>query len=488
LTQRNAVLSKVKSYIDTNLNPRKTNIFEQGEPNFIEVDSIETILNSLGITLEDYEHFLSISPDKDFHMHLKRDAKSCFVNNYFSDGLLSWEANIDIQPVFNYYKAITYMCAYFSKCEEKCSVPMKEALRQAKDLGCTKFETMTNIAKAYNSNREVSIQEAVYLTMPELWLRKCFPAVSFINTNTPDQRYRIFKSENEIQELSEDSSEVFKRNMLDRYVDRPNREFQHGKYAILDNMCYASFCAHYTLDTKSGVNAENDWQPVVLDDGVNEINHVEMPFPKTIPLISSVKEKLKCRKVPKVLRYYTPSKHKSPEKFAHHMLMLFYPFRSEENDLKTSGSYVLKLNEPEINEIVNRNKHIFEPNADIVELVLQNYQEDLQHNQDAHAQQENEEVIRLLINEDNPEREVEQNHTFSGDDDDNMGTYTNKTHNLLNDNEINNLVRTLNKKQRQVFDTVLQWGKSFIKNENFQPFHIFLTGGGGVFITALQKF
>jgi len=74
--------------------------------------------------------------------------------------------------------------------------------------------------------------------------------------------------------------------MLDRYVDRPNREFQQGKYAMLDNMCYASFCAHYTLDTKLGVNAENDWQPVVLDDGVNEI-----------------------RTVPKVLRYYTPSQH-----------------------------------------------------------------------------------------------------------------------------------------------------------------------------------
>jgi len=84
-------------------------------------------------------------------------------------------------------------------------------------------------------------------------------------------------------------------------------------------------------------------------------------------------------------------------------------------------------------------------------------------------------VIRLL-NEHNSE-EVEENRTFS-DNDDNVES--NKTHNLLNDNEINNLVRTLNKKQRQVFDTLLQWGKSFIKNENFQPFHIFLTGGGGV--------
>jgi hypothetical protein len=86
-------------------------------------------------------------------------------------------------------------------------------------------------------------------------------------------------------------------------------------------------------------------------------------------------------------------------------------------------------------------------------------------------------VIRLL-NEHNSE-EVEENRTFS-DNDDNVES--NKTHNLLNDKEINNfLLEHLIKRQRQIFDTILQWGKNFIKNEeNFQPFHIFLTGGGGV--------
>jgi len=38
--------------------------------------------------IEDYEHFLSISPDKDFHLHLRHDLKSCFVNNFFSEGLI----------------------------------------------------------------------------------------------------------------------------------------------------------------------------------------------------------------------------------------------------------------------------------------------------------------------------------------------------------------------------------------------------------------
>ena len=52
---------------------------------------------------------------------------SCFVTNYFNIGLLGWEANVDIQPVFNYYKAITYIVE-LSKQEDKCSQAMKQAL------------------------------------------------------------------------------------------------------------------------------------------------------------------------------------------------------------------------------------------------------------------------------------------------------------------------------------------------------------------------
>jgi len=30
-----------------------------------------------------------------------------FVNNYFAASLLAWKANLDLQPVFNYYKALS---------------------------------------------------------------------------------------------------------------------------------------------------------------------------------------------------------------------------------------------------------------------------------------------------------------------------------------------------------------------------------------------
>ena len=44
---------------------------------------------------------------------------------------MAWEASMDIQLVFNHYKAVAYMCAYLSKSESECSVVMKQAVQNA---------------------------------------------------------------------------------------------------------------------------------------------------------------------------------------------------------------------------------------------------------------------------------------------------------------------------------------------------------------------
>ena len=134
---------------------------------------------------------------------------------YFDEGLLAWQANIDIQPVFNHYKAVTYMCAYFSKSEDETSEAMKQAEKEALNTNKTNIEQMRSISRAYQTNRECSVQEAVYLVMPELWLRKSFPGVVFANSNLPENRYRMCRNKKEIDELPEDSCDVFKRNMID---------------------------------------------------------------------------------------------------------------------------------------------------------------------------------------------------------------------------------------------------------------------------------
>ena len=134
--------------------------------------------------------------DDDYELHLIRPPNSCFINNYFDLGLRAWQANMNIQPAFDEHKAVAYMCSYFSKSEDKCSFVMKQAAREAFDTNLDQFNTMKNILKAYTSNRECSVQEAVYHILPELHLRRAFAGMQFVNTNLPEERSKYFKLKN----------------------------------------------------------------------------------------------------------------------------------------------------------------------------------------------------------------------------------------------------------------------------------------------------
>ena len=112
---------------------------------------------------------------------------------------------MDIQLVFNEYKAVTYMCQYFSKTEDQCSQAMKQAAKEAFENNMHHHDTMKTIAKAYLSSRECSVQEAVYHILPELKLRRIFPAVCFVITNLPEERIKVLVSEKELSELPDDS-------------------------------------------------------------------------------------------------------------------------------------------------------------------------------------------------------------------------------------------------------------------------------------------
>ena len=111
------------------------------------------------------------------------------MNNYFCDGLMAWEASMDIQLVFNHYKAVAYMCAYLSKSESECSVAVKQAVRDAFEKELDNYEQMKSVANAYINKNECSIQECVYHILPGQWLRKAFPDVIFANSNVLEKHF-----------------------------------------------------------------------------------------------------------------------------------------------------------------------------------------------------------------------------------------------------------------------------------------------------------
>ena len=80
---------------------------------------------------------------------------------------MAWQANIDIQPVFNEYKSVTYMCSYFSKSEDQCSASKRQAAKEAFENIESLYDIMKTIVSTYTIKRERSVQEAVYHIFPE---------------------------------------------------------------------------------------------------------------------------------------------------------------------------------------------------------------------------------------------------------------------------------------------------------------------------------
>ena len=54
--------------------------------------------------------------------------------------------------------------------------------------------------------------------MPELWLRKVFPRVLYVNSNIPEKLVRMILSKKEIAELPENGTDIYMGNMMNRYI------------------------------------------------------------------------------------------------------------------------------------------------------------------------------------------------------------------------------------------------------------------------------
>ena len=103
LTKRNNILLKVKQYIDEFLDP--------GKASYADNLTVNEALKFLNVVEVDYYDALSLSPTSVHEIHLRRSPNSCFINNYNPITLKAWRANMNLQPVFNYYKAVSYMSA-----------------------------------------------------------------------------------------------------------------------------------------------------------------------------------------------------------------------------------------------------------------------------------------------------------------------------------------------------------------------------------------
>ena len=123
------------------------------------------------------------------------------------------------------------------------------------------------------------------------------------------ERLRVAKNQQELDELDDDSTEIYKSNIIERYTIRPNN------IPSVNNMCLAEFAAYYYKDYKTDISEAIDAQPMVLTDDIiaqlNVSTNDDTPsLPKNIRLMNG-KEVMNCRKVKAVIRYHTQTRQRN---------------------------------------------------------------------------------------------------------------------------------------------------------------------------------
>ena len=371
------------------------------------------------------------------------------------------------------------------------------AAKEAKAANLSVKDGLKKIGAAFLSTREVSSQECVYRSMPELWLRKIFPKTVFVNTNVPDKRVHVAKSQEELDQLDDDSADMFKSNVIKRYTIRP-------VLPIINNLCLAEFASYYYKDYKTDSDETKDCHPDVLTDDILESQSFSelsgRNYPQRIKLLNK-NEYMKCRKVKAVLRYHTPNKMKEPEAYFHHLLMLYYPWRYENSLLANDGTYMTTFLKPDVQTVVENNRGIFEPHADAISQALEQLRVNdgnLIHSYDAINDQENAD-LQIEIGNDplldecfNEQLPSHLNPTqFDTINNAALTVYNQSTQ--ISDDILRQNIRSLNHQQHCAYDTFLSWCCKKMKTLNtlnpikIEPLYLFITGGGGAGKSHLIK-
>ncbi|XP_068712523.1 uncharacterized protein [Montipora foliosa] len=332
--------------------------------------------------------------------------------------------------------------------------------------------------------------------MPELWLRKVFPKTVFVSTDLPEKRVRVTKSQQELDELDDDRTDIYRSNIIERYSIRPDSN------TTIHNLCLAEFAAYYYKEYNTDPT-KNDAQPEILTDDLTEL-HIQSTantdiislLPPKIKLLNT-NEVMKCRKTRAVIRYHTPNKTKDPDKYFHHLLMLYYPWRNEDTLLGNEQTYASKFYESEVHTTVEQNRTRFEPDADAVSEALEALRKsegnNLLHSFDSVNDQESEDLQLDMHSNSSCDQESfnkqEASHLSSTSNSQRAPILPTIAYHIqpteISDDLLRESVRSLNVQQRVAYDLLLSWCRNKVKNirsltpNEINPIYLFLTGGGG---------
>ncbi|KAK6167006.1 hypothetical protein SNE40_021119 [Patella caerulea] len=435
-------------------------------------DSFEDLYTDLDITQELFVKACEKLTKKN-NLVLKRDPKDVWINQYNPDLLRAWNANLDIQYVFDAYSCIVYIVSYISKSEREIGLLLGDAHKEAVEGNLDAKSSLKKISSTYLHSREVSAQEAAYRVC-NLRLKEASRKVVFIPTGENNIRMTlplsILKSRANEGTLTDDN--MYQTSIVDRYRARPDG-------IQFDYMCIAQFCSEYRVMAKSEkIDVDRENNPAYKLKG--DLGYI-IKRTKTSPA---------------VIRYARFSITKNPELFYLSSLQLFLPYRQTEQlkpppletyeDFYKFGS-VRYYNDVElVREIVNNNREKYEKDAVNIEMAQEILEkcgplDDAWANICVETEVDRLECIELqgneTINEDDDPVEIPD--LLGNRKSDKKDRHKEKCDTVISHSQAIPLLRSLNKLQSQVFYKVRQFCLDKIHNKNPEQFMLFLTGGAG---------
>ena len=437
--------------------------------------TVEDILMAAGLSQEDYEQALTNSKSLN-GIILKRRPCERFINNYNPKILLVWEANMDIQYVSDPYACVMYISSYVTKPEHEMSELLEQTSKQAAD--CDIRQQLYKIGSKFLASREVSAQEAAYRVL-SLPLSRSSREVLHVSTDPPSERLHLLKPMSVIKTLEDDDEDIYQVGLVERYMKRPSN---------LNHICLAEFASSYRVDYKKTA----DERQGISCDVLNENKDNE----KTIQLRDDLGF-MRKRTKPAVIRTYKHSLKNHPEKYYHSMLMLYYPWRTEESFQEYGDSSFERMYH-HVQQIVSENLSKFEKHTEIVDAAVQNL-EDFGPPEDAWAEiaaesEHDREKQRVEGSKPadefayiDPEVHPEASRSAAGG----VNLLQKTQAWVMEDDDYHRLIQTLNREQRQVFSELYKWFFDLITSRKTgkvpEPVRTFVSGCAGTVKSHLIK-
>ena len=432
-------------------------IIEMTEENYIKV--IRSTLNSAKVFLQ-------------------RKPCEVRVNPYMKIVLSAWKANHDLQFILDPYACAMYIVSYISKSQKGMSALLDQAAKEARQGNLDLKRQVRHIGNYFTNSVETSAQEAIYLTL-QMPLTKATRQVVFVNTSPQDKRTFLLKQTAVLEKMSPNSTDIECDNDIKRYSKRPKS---------LENWCLADYISQLEVKypKKNDTQERNDDDISDSDEAEhsqNEDDESNQEMIKRINITMRNGVTIKQRKSYRVLRYVRFNKKTDSENFYRERLLLFFPWRKEEDLKGNHETYEQMYNS--VKSFLNHKVKQYEQNAEELDKAREDAENECNNFDEIapateHTEQEDLEAGTMESEQYvhfNPDRPPEQKKYDMADD---LGI-TSKTVEMsshvtrLPENEYLELIRCLNKKQQEFFQHVVTW----VTNKD-DPIYAFLTGGAGV--------